>query len=42
MFGTEQYLIFAKREHTFLKTFGGTFYLLAGLINKYRAAVINI
>jgi len=42
MFGTEQYLIFAKSEHTFLKTFGVTFYLLARLINEYRAAVLNI
>jgi len=42
MFGTEQCLIFAKSEHTFLKTFGVTFYLHAGLINKYRPAVLNI
>jgi len=42
MFGTEQYLVFAKSEHTFLKTFGVTFYLYAGLINKYRAALLSI
>lgn len=42
MLGTEQYVIFAKREHTCLKTFGVTFYLHVGLINKYRAAVLNI